>query len=199
MLKRKRLISALLVIVLLLFPYMVFIRDWAKPTFIDEHWIECTVDKINSYNDLSEIYNDLVKDGDFFDIGEVDDFSDGIVALNQYFSFSIASNEDLYNGLHNIATPDDLEKWLDYEFGEIRPIFNLMCRDYIYENGACWISPNIRLKNEYSVSDNNDQIVVVIFTEKFTIVIDQYGWGGDKPFQKFYLLFYDLLEYNSAE
>lgn len=192
--KRKRLLSVLLVFILLLIPYIAFIRDWAKPTFIEEHWIECTVDKINSYSDLSEIYNDLVRNGDFFNIGEVDDFSDGIEAVNDFLNFSIVPNEDSYNGLYNISTRDDLEKWLDYEFGEFRPVFNLMCREYNYENGASWISPNIRLKNEYGVSDDNDQIVVVIFTEKFTMVFEQHAWGGDKPFDRFFGMFYDLLE-----
>ena len=191
--KRKQMLSIVLVLILLV-PYFGFIRDWAKPTFIEEHWIECTVDKINSYTDLSEIYNDLVKNGDFFNIGEVDDFSDGIEAVNDFLNFSIVPNEDSYNGLYNISTRDDLEKWLDYEFGEFRPVFNLMCRRYSYENGACWISPNIRLKNEYSVSDDNDQIVVVIFTEKFTMVFEQHAWGGDKPFDRFFGMFYDLLE-----
>lgn len=95
---------------------------------------------------MSQIYNDLIKGGDFFDIGEVNDFSDGIAALNRCFSFSIASNENLYNVLHNIGAPDDLEKRLDYKFGEFRAVFNLMCRSYKCENGACRISPNIRLK-----------------------------------------------------
>ena len=195
--KRKQMLSIVLALILLV-PYFGFIRDWAKPTFIEEHWIECTVDKINSYTDLSEIYNDLVKNGDFFNIGEVDDFSDGIEAVNDFLNFSIVPNEDSYNGLYNISTRDDLEKWLDYEFGEFRPVFNLMCRRYSYENGACWISPNIRLKNEYSVSDDNDQIVVVIFTEKFTMVFEQYAWGGDKPFDRFFGMFYSLLQNNET-
>lgn len=192
--KRKRIISISIALILLLIPYVAFIRDWSKPTFINERWIECTVDKLNSYSDLSEIYNDLVKDGDFFDIGEIDDFSDGIEAVNDYFSFSIASNEDSYNGLHDISTQDDLEKWLDYEFGEFRPIFNLMCRNYNYEKGSCWISPNIRIKNEYGAAVYDDNIMVVIFCEQFTVTIEQYGWGGDKPFERFFLMFYDLLE-----
>ena len=62
--KRKQMLSIVLLLILLV-PYFGFIRDWSKPSFIEEHWIECTVDKINSYTDLSEIYNDLVKDGAF--------------------------------------------------------------------------------------------------------------------------------------
>ena len=64
--KRKRILSICLVLVLISIPYVAFVRDWSKPTFIDEHWLECTVDKINSYNELSDIYDDLIKDGDFF-------------------------------------------------------------------------------------------------------------------------------------
>lgn len=91
--KRKRILSVFLVLILLSVPYFAFIRDWSKPTFIDEHWLGCTIDKINSYNELSEIYNDLVKDGDFFNIGEQEDFSNGIDAINRFFSFSIVHNE----------------------------------------------------------------------------------------------------------
>ncbi len=112
--------------------------------------------------------------------------------------FSIVSNKDSHSGIHYISNQENLEKWLDDEIGEIRPVFNLLSRKYNFENGSCWISPNIRLRNEYGATVYDDNIVVVIFCEQFTVTIEQYGWGGDKPFERFFLMFYDLLENNSV-
>ena len=174
--------------------YLFFVRDWYKPSFIDKHWIECTVEKINAYDDLSEICNDLIKDGNFFKIDNIDDLSDEINVVNGYFDFSIVSNDSFNKGYYNIATDEDLDLFLDNEFGEFRPVFNLMSRKYSYERGSCWISPNLKVKNEYGFTEDKDEIMVVIFCEKFTITIRQSGWGGDQPFQRFFLLFYELLK-----
>lgn len=91
-----------------------------------------------------------------------------------------------------------MKVFLDNEFGKFRPIFNLMSRKCNYEKGSCWISPNLKSKNEYGFSENNDAIMVVVFCEQFTITIRQSDWGGDKPFEKFFLMFYELLENNAV-
>lgn len=193
--RKKLLLFVCIVFVAFLSVYVFFVRDWYKPTLIDKHWIKCTVEKINTYNNITEISNDLMADGDFFNVGNQEDVNNGIKVVNNYFSFSIVPNWNSDKGFYNIGSYEDLNVWLDYEFGEFRPFFNLMSRKYNFDEGSCWISPNLRSKNEYGFTENNDDIVIVIFCKDFTITIKQSGWGGDKPFQRFFLLFYELLKY----
>lgn len=193
--KHKMLISIFCVCLTLFFSiYIVFIRDWSKRTSINENWLKYVVDEINEAEDLSEIAERLAHDGNVFKVDKPKEDSEGICLMNDLFNFCIFPNED--NNGHGpffLKKEEDLDEWLDEEYGKFRPIFNLMCRNYEFDGGKVWVSPNIRSKNVYGFTENTDEIMAVLFCKKYTVTLWQDNWGGDKAFEKSVWIFYSHL------
>lgn len=196
---------AIVIVLLFLNPYTLYIRDWSKKSHIDKYAIESLIRAINSYDSIPDICNKLRENGDLFGIGDSFATDDHAEILNYFLDFAIYDREK--NVQRNteygyvkyateslkIITESDIDVWLDVKVGRFRPIFNLMCKKYTFDGGSCWLSPNMLSKNEYGFADNRDEIVLVLFCEKYTVVFTQEGWGGDKAFEQFLYKFYYLI------
>jgi hypothetical protein len=196
---KKRILILLLIALILLGVCSNKIR-WRKETKVDEQTIYAIADMLNKYDSRHKLIEVLRLNGNPFDLSERDlvdglafcpDYKKGI-AINTYYSHP--GNYCSY--LSSVDSEEDLELYLDAEVGKCRPLFNLKSNWYEGENYKCWLSPNMKRKNDLGFTEYDDHIVAIFFLENYVLMLQQIDQGGNAAFDEYLSWFLDLIQTN---
>lgn len=193
---KKRILILLLIALILLGVCSNKIR-WRKETKVDEQTIYAIADMLNEYDSRHKLIEVLRLNGNPFDLSERDlvddwafnpDYKKGI-AINAYYSHP----GNYCNYLSSVDSEEDLELYLDTEVGKKRPFFNLKSNWYEGEDYKCWLSPNMKRKNDLGFTEYDDHIVAIFFLENYVLMLQQIDQGGNVAFNEYLSWFLDLI------
>ena len=194
---RKSVFLILLLIVLFVFGICSNKTIWQKETKVDEQTIYAIADMLNEYNSRHKLIEVLYLNGNSFDLIEKDlvdglafcpDYEKGLV-INAYNYHPV----NYCSYLSSIDSEEALESYLDATVGKNRPFFNLKSNWYEGEDYKCWLSPNMKRKNDLGFTEYDDHIVAIFFLENYVLMLQQIDQGGNVAFNEYLSWFLDLI------
>ena len=195
---KKRSIFIVLLIVLFLLGLCSHKTRWRKETKVNEQTIYAIADILDEeYDSMHKLVEVLRSNGNPFDLSERDLVADWVfspdykkgIAINSY-----GSKPGIYcSYLSSVDSEEDLELYLDTEVGKNRPFFNLKSNWYEGKNFKCWLSPNMKEKDDMGFTLYNDCITIVFFLENYVLILEQTNQGGNAAFDEYLGWFLDLM------
>lgn len=195
---KKKIVLILLLIVLFALGIFSLEISWRKETKVNEQTIYAIADTLNEYDSRHKLIEVLYLNGNPFDLSERD-LVDGLAFCPDYKK-GIAINAYNYhpgnycNYLSSVDSEEDLELYLDSEVGKNRPFFNLKSNWYEGEDYKCWLSPNMKRKNDLGFTEYDDRIVAIFFLENYVLMLQQIDQGGNAAFDEYLSWFLDLIQ-----